>query len=712
MVAWLIVFGVGLLAGGQVTERLTGGSGAASTHESIAASQMLGKHDTTGPRISAVVDGVAVDDPRLRSALGVARGDLSGIDGVAKVTDPLQAGPTVPAALAPLVATDRHAVLVTVTLKKDLPASVQTQADSAVEARLRAVAGDLPGSRVLVGGDSLTRAEAKRQTNDDTRLGEAIALPVTLVVMVLLFGGFVVAGVPFLAALASIGGGLLALLGFSYLIDLNPSVLSVTTVLGLGLAIDYSLLLVSRFREERAAGGTDVESAVSRTVATAGRTVMFSALTVATALSGLFVFPSPIFRAIGAAGVGVVLVAMAAAVTLTPALLAAFARWIRIKPGHIANDGFFAWLARGTRRFAVPVTLAVAALLLAAGLPFLRANFINSTSNLLPADFETRRFAELVTARFPGRDTDPVQVVAETDKATLQRWADTLRGTADVAPNGVGVAETRGDLSVVTVTPVKSDRSEAAKRLVERLRAQRPAGFRTWIGGQPAGVVDFTGEVATYAPWAALLVGLATFVLLFLMTGSVLVPLKALVMNTLSLGASFGALVLIFQDGHGASLLGFTAAGGLETFIPVIVFAFAFGLSMDYEVFLLSRVKELYDAGLSNDEAVERGLQRSGRIITSAAALMVIVFLGFAAGKMLSIKEMGLAMAIAVVVDATLVRCLLVPATMTLLGRLNWWAPGPLRRLHARIGLREAPPATVPTPDPGSGAPAPVGADR
>src|SRR5439155_4508341 len=201
MVAWLIVFGVGLLAGGQVTERLTGGSGAASTHESIAASQMLGKHDTTGPRISAVVDGVAVDDPRLRSALGVARGDLSGIDGVAKVTDPLQAGPTVPAALAPLVATDRHAVLVTVTLKKDLPASVQTQADSAVEARLRAVAGDLPGSRVLVGGDSLTRAEAKRQTNDDTRLGEAIALPVTLVVMVLLFGGFVVAGVPFLAAL-------------------------------------------------------------------------------------------------------------------------------------------------------------------------------------------------------------------------------------------------------------------------------------------------------------------------------------------------------------------------------------------------------------------------------------------------------------------------------------------------------------------------------
>jgi RND superfamily putative drug exporter len=228
------------------------------------------------------------------------------------------------------------------------------------------------------------------------------------------------------------------------------------------------------------------------------------------------------------------------------------------------------------------------------------------------------------------------------------------------------------------------------------MRADRPP-FTTWITGEAAILIDFKHEVSSRAPWALLLVALATFALLFAMTGSLLVPLKALVMNTLSLGASFGALVLIFQEGHLSGLLGFESTGGLETWVPVLVFSFAFGLSMDYEVFLLARVKELYDSGLSNDEAVEVGLQRSGRIITSAALLMIIVFAGFAAGKMVSIKEVGVAMAIAVAVDATLVRCLLVPATMTLLGDLNWWAPAPLRRLHAWIGLTEgeAPPSAA-----------------
>jgi len=254
---------------------------------------------------------------------------------------------------------------------------------------------------------------------------------------------------------------------------------------------------------------------------------------------------------------------------------------------------------------------------------------------------------------------------------------------------------------MVEITPRGKNQGHQAQDLVRALRADRP-GFETWVTGPAAILVDFKALVLDGLPWAlAILVG-GTFVLLFLMTGSVLVPAKALVMNTLSLGATFGVLVWVFQDGHLSGLLDFTPTGALETWVPVIVFAFAFGLSMDYEVFLLSRVKELYDSGMSNDEAVAVGLQRSGRIITSAALLVLIVFLGFTTGKLLGIKQMGLALATAVAVDATLVRCLLVPATMTLLGDKNWWAPAWLRRVHDRIGLREhvEPPPVQPATDP------------
>jgi len=225
---------------------------------------------------------------------------------------------------------------------------------------------------------------------------------------------------------------------------------------------------------------------------------------------------------------------------------------------------------------------------------------------------------------------------------------------------------------------------------VQALRADRP-GFRTWVTGSAASLVDFRSEITQRLPYALGLIALATFALLFLMTGSVLIPLKALIMNTLSLGAVFGALVWIFQDGHLSHLLGFHAFGAIEMWVPVVVFVFAFGLSMDYEVFLLSRIKEAHDESGDTDSAVANGLQRSGRIITSAAFLVMIVFLGFAAGQTLGIKEFGLALAIAVAVDATLVRCILVPATMTLLGGANWWAPAPLRRLHRRFGLHETP---------------------
>jgi RND superfamily putative drug exporter len=679
-VSWLVIFAVGLLSGGAVTKRLDTDQGSKSW-ESVQGYTRISDTAKYGDRILAVVDGRSVDDQRFRTAVTDARGRLLALRDVGRVVDPV----TTPA--PPLIATDRKAILLAVDLDRGLGDDRKLTATAAVEKELRAISAHADGVRVTIGGNSLLRREVKEQSNKDTQLGEFIAQPLTLLVMVVIFGGLVAAGVPFLGALASIAGGLLTLLGFSTFLDLDASVLSVTTVMGLGLSIDYALLLVSRFREERA-GGLETRDAVERTIATAGRTITFSALTVATSLSGLFVFPSPIFRAIASAGVGVVLVALLVGLTLTPALLSLFSRRIKVKAAELTADGFFARMARGTRRHAVLVTIGLATLLITAGAPFLGANFQNSTAKLLPRSFESRAFAELLGDRFPGHRAAPITVVANTDQTTLQLWAMSLKGSEGVL--GFGLAEQRADgLSTVDILPQPSYRDEKAADLVRRLRDDRPK-FTTWVTGDAAVLVDFKHEVGARTPWALALVALATFVLLFTMTGSLLVPLKALVMNTLSLGASFGALVLIFQDGHLSNLLQFDSTGGLETWVPVLVFAFAFGLSMDYEVFLLARVKELYDSGLSNNEAVEVGLQRSGRIITSAALLVIIVFAGFASGKMLSIKELGVAMSIAVAVDATLVRCLLVPATMTLLGDANWWAPGPLRRLHDRFGISEA----------------------
>jgi RND superfamily putative drug exporter len=599
---------------------------------------------------------------------------------VARVLDPL----TVPPAAA-LVSPGGDKALLVVDLEKDLTGSAEDQTVDAVSTRLRETGRDLGGQAVL-GGNLLLQRESSEQSQKDTERGELIALPITLVVMVLLFGGFVAAGIPLLGAFCSIAGGLTALYGISYLLALDPAVPSVTTVMGLGLSIDYALLIVARYREERGLG-REPEDAVVVTVLTAGRTIAFSALTVATALTGLFVFQLSIFRALGAAGVSVVLVALLVGLTLAPALLATFHRRIKAPTTKVSDDGFFARLARATQRRAVLVTVVVSAVLVLAGLPFLRVAFQNGGADLLPKSFEARRFAEGVAAAFPSQATDPVQVVARVPASRLQAWAE---GVADL-PEVQSVApatQRENGWSMVEITPKGESQGDRAQALVHELRDDRP-DFRTWVTGRAAILVDFKDLVRAGLPGAIAILAVGTFVLLFLMTGSVLVPVKALVMNTLSLGATFGVLVLVFQDGHGADLLGFTPTGALETWVPVVVFSFAFGLSMDYEVFLLSRIKELYDSGLPNDKAVEIGLQRSGRIITSAALLVLIVFLGFTSGKLLGIKEMGLAMATAVAVDATIVRMLLVPATMTLLGDWNWWAPGWLRRVHDRIGLRE-----------------------
>jgi RND superfamily putative drug exporter len=562
----------------------------------------------------------------------------------------------------------------------------------------------------VVGGGPLQDAEFEDQVAADLARAELLSMPVVLVLLLVIFGGIVAAGLPVLVALVGVAGTLLGLLGISAVTDVSVYSVNVVTMLGLGLAVDYALLLVSRFREERAT--RDLPAAVEEAVATAGRTVVFSGLTVAASLAGLLVFADPFLRSMAYGGGAVVLLDMAAAVTLLPALLGMWGRRIRPSRGDRAGTGLFASVSRLVQRRAPLIVVAVGVPLAVAVTPFLHVAYQQPDAGFLPPGASSRELYETLEARFdPAVWVEPVVLVADTgtDQAGLARVAafgervatlDGVRAVGEPQPLADGVA-------VVEVLPEGGGTDAAAARLVDAVRSL-PAPFPVQVTGDAASLADYQATVAERLPLAAALVVLATFVLLFLFTGSVVVPVKAIVMNVLSLGASFGALVWVFQDGHLAGLLGAEGAGAIDPTVPVLTFAITFGLSMDYEVFLLSRIKEAWDETGDNDLAVALGLQRSGRIVTSAALLLVVVFSGFMAAGMLTIKQVGLATVLAVLLDATVVRMLLVPATMKLMGRWNWWAPAPLRRLHRRVGLGELQSAT-PADDGSSGLPAAPG---
>jgi RND superfamily putative drug exporter len=701
VLAWVLLLAVGLAAGGQVFGRLGTGSGLRDDAESVVVGDLLSRVAGAGSSMTGLLDGRPADDPAFRAEVDRAVHDLEAMDGVAKVTGPFVQGREVPG----LVAGDRRAVLVRVELETDLRGRYDQVVDR-VGGRLRAV--DAP--RVLVGGDDLAREAFQEQAQRDLERGETLAMPVMLVLLFLVFRGIVAAVTPLVVAAVAVAGALLILLGVSQVADISAYSVNVITMLGLGLAVDYSLLVISRFREERA-GGLEIPGAIERTLATAGRTVAFSGLTVAAALCGLLAFAEPFLRSLAWGGIGVVLVAMVAALTLVPALLGLWGRRIRPGRGSVpsppehgaapSDHGVFFRLSRLVQRAAPAIVVGVAALLILLALPFRHARLENSGLESLPRSSESRQLFEAVGDRFPGGGTDPVTVVVQSAPGNPP-VADYLRRVG--ALPGVARAEPRPDtpptVIVLDVVPQGTSEGPVATRLVERIRdLERPAPGG--VTGPAAFLVDYRESLADRLPYALGLIGLATFVLLFLMTGSVVVPVKAIVMCVLSLGASFGALVWVFQEGHLSGLLGFDAPGMVDITVPLLIFVFAFGLSMDYEVFLLSRIKEAWDQTGDNDLAVALGLQRTGRIVTSAAALIVVVFLGFAAGELLTIKEVGVGMAIAVLLDATVVRMLLVPATMKLMGRWNWWAPPALRRFHDRHGLAEPrPPGPARREDP------------
>jgi putative drug exporter of the RND superfamily len=714
--AWVVVLAVGLGFGSEVFSRLGSGSGLRDDSESAVVADLLSRLGGAAAELTGVVDGRDAADPAFRAEIARAVADLEAVPGVLRVVAPWRGGGEErPGAAAPegsgepqggapvdqLVARDGRAVRLRVEVEQGLDERVHAQAVRRIEQRLRAI--DAP--RVLVGGEGSANEEFQDQAQEDLERGERLALPVMLLLLLLVFRGIVAAVTPLLVAVVAVAGALLILLGVSEVADISVYSVNVITMLGLGLAVDYSLLVISRFREERAAG-LELPAAIERTLATAGRTVAFSGLTVAASLCGLLAFAEPFLRSLAWGGIGVVVVAMMAAVTLVPALLGIWGRRIRPPRAGRSDQGLFYRLSRVVQRAAPAIVVVVAAVLVVLAVPFRHARLENSGLEALPRSSESRQLFETVDQRFEGGGTDPIVLVVEADPrsprvAQYLRRVGALPGVRSVRPRE-GIPPV---LTVVDVVPDGSSQGPVATGLVERIRAlERPVPVG--VSGAAAFLVDYRDSLLVRLPWALGIIGLATFVLLFLMTGSVVVPVKAIVMNVLSLGASFGALVWVFQDGHLSGLLGFDPPGMVDITVPVLIFVFAFGLSMDYEVFLLSRIKEAWDQTGDNDRAVALGLQRAGRIVTSAATLIVVVFLGFAAGELLTIKEVGLGMAIAVVLDATVVRMLLVPATMKLMGRWNWWAPPALRRLHQRFGLLEEVPAPPPGDRPAGAEPA------
>ncbi|MGI8722020.1 MAG: MMPL family transporter [Geodermatophilaceae bacterium] len=733
--AWLFLAALGFTAalggfGEGLFPRLSSGDPSVPG-EARDGQDILQDNAETGGGLILLVDGVQVTDPGLVGPISSAREELTVLDGVLRVLDPLAApgGPGGPSATG-LVAEEGDGLLVVVDLKPDLSEADNDAALTSVQALLDDAAAEITqsveGARTLVGGTQPLITAITDQVSADLATGEGIALPVSLLVLILVFGGFLAAGMPILGAIASIAVSLLLLLGFSHLIDLDASVVNVVTVLGLGLCIDYGLLIVSRFREElrklppdlepepstqpvalcsNTASQERVRTALAATMGTAGRTVVFSAVTVGISLSGLMLFTADFLRAVGAAGISIVVVALFVALTLVPALLAlAGSRLVR--PGLLHRipglrallrrfgdisppEGVFSRLGRVTQRRPVLVVLGVLAMLALMAAPVADLQLRNSGVALLPESAPQRQFFDTLTAEYPTAGFPAVQIVGRASPAQMTALAERvteLNTSFTVAPP----RQVSRDYSVLDVYTAGGDAaSPPAQALVEAVRADRP-DYQTWVTGQSAGLIDFVDSITDRAPLAIAVVVFATFLLLFLMTGSILVPLKALLMNVVSLGASFGVLVWVFQYGNLSDVLGFTPTGGIETTIPLLVLAFGFGLAMDYEVFLLSRIKEFRDSGMSNNEAVVAGLQRSGRIITSAGLIVVLVFAGFVAGQLIIIKQTGVALAVAVAIDATLIRCLLVPATMTLLGEWNWWAPKPLRRAYIRFGVRDS----------------------
>ena len=729
VIAAVVMFAIAGALGGGVADHLTSGGFDDPSSESERADDALAERFDTGvPNVLLLVtarDG-DVDAPAVAAAGTALTAELAAEDGVDDVVSYWSEGN------APPLRNDdgsRALVVARVVGNDDQVEDRVTELAPRYE-QWRGTAGiDAAAVDVEVGGFAEVYHEVGDTIEEDLLRAETIALPITLVLLILVFGSVVAASLPLVIGVMSIVGTFLVLRVLAGLTDVSIYALNLTTALGLGLAIDYSLFVVSRYREELRAGYSP-RVAVTRTVRTAGRTVAFSALTVAASLCATLVFPIAFLRSFAYAGVAVALLAGLFSVVVLPAILFllghrvnALTLWRRsVTP---PEEGFWHRVATVVMRRPVPIATAVVAFLLVLGTPFLGLRLSSPDDRVLPESADVRQVHDVLREEFSSEEAGALSVVAPdapnavpglrnqidayaTQLATMPSVARVDAATGTYC--GAGLAEQLGcepgqlvlppdsspryagfsadGATYLSVIPSVEPVSEAGEDLVHAIR-DADAPWDVLVTGQSASLIDTNQSLFDRLPWALGLVAAITAVLLFMMFGSVVIPAKAIVLNVLSLTATFGAMVWIFQEGHLSGLLDFTATGSLNAAMPILMLCIAFGLSMDYEVMLLSRIKEEHDNGADSVRSVAVGLERTGRIVTAAAVLIAVVMIAFATSRVSFIKLFGVGLTLAVLTDAFLIRGTLVPAFMRLAGDWNWWAPGPLRRFHDRWGISE-----------------------
>lgn len=702
----LVLTALAVVAGSGVADRMgSGGWEDPSAESTYATRQVERVFPASQPNLILFVDGGSrgVDDPAVAAEAGRLAQRLAAERGVTGVGS--YWGTRAPA----LRSDDGRQALIAARIQGDEKTAAET---------LDRIAPGLRGKHgpveVSIGGPAAVQHEMTTIIQDDLLRAELIALPVTLVLLVMVFGSAVAALLPLGVGIVAILGTNAVLRGITEFTDVSVFAQNLTTALGLGLAIDYALFIVRRFREELDSG-REVREAVGVTLRTAGRTVLFSALTVAVSLAAMLVFPQYFLRSFAYAGIAVVLLAAGAALILLPAALMLLGHRVNAldlrrlfrrrtargdgaagaEPG--ARWGRFAGLVM--RRAPLFAFTTIGALVLL-GLPFLGVKFGTPDDRQLPSGAESHVVQQQIRDGFAGSPTGTLEILAEPAPESGPAPGATAyaqyRDRVAALPGVIRVdgPVTSGDAAYFSVVPEGEAVGEQAQRLVHELR-DIPAPFDTSVTGRAAVLEDSKAAIADRLPLALGIVVVVTLFLVFLLTGSVLIPLQAVVLNGLSLTAMFGALVWVFQDGHLSGLLSFTSTGDIETTLPVLMFCIAFGLSMDYGVFLLSRIKEEYDRGAGHERAVRFGLQRTGGLITAAAVILAVVMVAIGTSRVTNTKMLGLGIALAVLMDAMVVRSLLVPSVMKLMGAASWWAPRPLRRFHERFGLSEGEPAAV-----------------
>ncbi|HEX6754716.1 MAG TPA: MMPL family transporter [Mycobacteriales bacterium] len=737
--ALLVLVGFGVLGAG-VSDRLRAGGSEDPTAESTVAGAVLDERfPASRPNLALLVGptdpNADVDTPGVATAGEQLAGRLRNEDGVVGVTSYWQTR------AGSLRARDgRHALIV---------ARVQGN-DTEVAETLDRVQPLLEGRHgpitVSFGGATAIQREVRTTIGEDLVRAEIVALPITLILLVLVFGSAVAALLPLMIGIVSILGTNAVLRVLSGVTDVSIFALNLTTALGLGLAIDYALLIVRRYREELRSG-LEPRAAVVATLRTAGKTVLFSALIVAVSLAAMMVFPLYFLKSFAYSGISVVLIAAAAALTVLPAVLVLLGRrvnaWdVRRLVRRRSRAAASADRAEGWARLADTVTarrrapfflITSLAVLVLVGLPFLQVQFGSVDDRQLPEDAPAHQTQQVIRETFGSRPTGVVTVLMEgiPDPATspepVARYAQRLSALSGVggvespagsfvggrrvaAPTPADRARYDGGIGYVSVLPTVEDISRDSEELVRQVRAV-DAPFSTGVTGQAAEVVDTQTAIGSRLGLAGALIAAVTIMLIFLLTGSLLLPFVVVVLSILSLSAMFGAVVWVFQDGNLSGLLGFTPTGFIDPTLPVLMFCVAFGLSMDYGVFLLSRIKEEYDRGGDVRRAVSHGMARTGGVITAAALTLSAVLIAVGTSRVTNIKMMGLGAALAVIVDATIVRCVTLPAAMGVLGRSTWWAPAFLLRFQRRFGIRED---DGPARDPDRSGPAgpPAGGDQ